>query len=107
MTNVQQNLDRCRQLRCLHASQIWKTVKEFSWFCEMVLGYSETYRLHTLKRCKFSTEEIEKIIQEERAIGDKYKYLRDFEGEEAIEEYAKAFLDYYENWIRGLDGQGR
>jgi hypothetical protein len=48
-------------------------------------------------------EDIEKIIQEERVIREKYKYLRDFEGEEAIEEYAKAFLDYYENWIRGLD----
>lgn len=104
--NVPQTLDKCRQLRCLHASQIWKTVKEFSWFCELVLGYSKTYRIFTLKRCNFSVEDIEKIIQEERVIREKYKYLRDFEGEEAIEEYAKAFLDYYENWIRGLDEPG-
>lgn len=104
--NVPQTLDKCRQLRCLHASQIWKTVKEFSWFCELVLGYNETYRIYTLKRCNFSVEDIEKIIQEERVIREKYKYLRDFEGEEAIEEYAKAFLDYYENWIRGLDEPG-
>ena len=36
-------------------------------------------------------------------IGEKYKYLLDYEGEEAIEEYAKAFLDYYEDWARGID----
>ena len=96
MTTVQQNLDRCRQLRCLVPSLIWKTVKEFSWFCEMVCGYSETYRRFTLQRAKVSPEEIEEIIQEELMIGEKYKYLLDYEGEAAIEEYAKAFLDYCE-----------
>lgn len=107
MTTIQQNLDRCRQLRCLHPSQIWKTIKEFSWFCEMIFGYSERYRIYTLRKCNLEVEEIAKIIQEERAIIEKYSYLRDFEGEEAIEEYAKAFLDYYEDWIRGLDESGR
>lgn len=103
MTTVQQNLDRCRALRCLAPSQIWKTVKEFSWFCEMVCGYSETYRRFTLQRTNLNPEEIEEIIQEELMIGEKYKYLLDYEGEEAIEEYAKAFLDYYEDWARGID----
>lgn len=106
MTTVQQNLDRCRWLRCIHASHIWKTVKEFSWFCELVLGYDETYRRVTLQRTNLNAEEIEKIIQEERMIGEKYSYLRDFEGEEAIVEYSKAFLDYYEDWSRGMDEVG-
>lgn len=103
MITVQQNLDRCRKLRCLHPSQIWKTVKEFAWFCEIVCGYSETCRRFTLKRANINPEEIEEIIQEELMIREKYKYLLNFEGKEAIEEYAKAFLDYYENWIRGID----
>lgn len=103
MTTIQQNLDRCRQLRCLHQSQIWKTVKEFAWFIGVVFEYNESYRRTVLKRCKLGQEEIEKLIQEDRLIADKYKYLWDFEGEEAIVEYAKAFLDYYEDWVRGHD----
>ncbi len=100
---IPQTLDRCRALRCLAPSQIWKTVKEFSWFCEMVCGYSETYRRFTLQKANFDQEEIDEIIKEELAIQEKYKYLWDFEGEEAIEEYAKAFLDYYEDWAKSLD----
>lgn len=69
----------------------------------MIFGYSERYRIYTLRKCGLSIEETAEILKEERAVIEKYKYLRDFEGEEAIEECAKAFLDYYEDWIRGLD----